>query len=63
MMILIYCYVLICTIWFIHNVRTRNTPFNNLERVLTWTLFIPVTIMILIIALIAVVIEWCKERS
>ena len=60
-MMTVYFYVLMCAIWFAHIFRTRKVPSNNLEMLLTWTLFIPVAIMILIIALISVVVEWCKE--
>ena len=59
----VYFYILMCAIWFAHNVRTRNTPFNTLERFLTWTLFIPVTFLILAAGLVLIVIELCKERS
>jgi len=62
-MMTIYFYILMCAIWFVHIFRTRKVPSNNLETFLNWTLFIPVTITILIIGLVFVVVEWCKERS
>lgn len=55
-------YLILCVIWIGYIFKTRNKPANAVEFILSWTVFIPVTMVIMIVALIALVIEMIKEE-